>query len=265
MTDFQKINLSRKNIKKLSDERLIFVDPKEAGFFDNILGFNIEDICSSRNVFSYPINVFKRRMLKKNLQKNKERIVEFIEDVKILQDVEELKAFYKPNMDPGVNLRSKEDEFWPITYVKGFDYAVNYGIKEWIDIIEKLPKVSDKKWKFGNEYQYLAFMVWLINMLVANGMTIEEAIYNMVVDSSDIGNYDYFKKTGSDKIGRVYDLATNQKLVKCLNSNGYFLCSGSTYETGFSKPIVSMEYCANEKELKNSYNMARVTAWLIIE
>ena len=46
-----------------------------------------------------------------------------------------------------------------------------------------------RKRKLGTEYQYYAFLVWLINKLVCGGWSIKKAMEAIVLNSTDLGHY----------------------------------------------------------------------------
>lgn len=180
-------------ITTLTDKRLVRINPQEEGFYDAVLNFKSDSIS----------------------------INDFIEAIKEVKD-EKLEAFYKPVYDP-----SEDDT---IVYQKGNKPATGHSYTWWTEIVSKMPAVEGKNWKIATEYQYYAFLVWLINRLVKSGKTLEKAIDQVVNDSKELGHYydseNGLVATGSRNVCGVYDLANTFKFLKCSSEAGGFWLGG---------------------------------------
>lgn len=108
-----------------------------------------------------------------------------------------------------------------------------------------------RKRKLGTEYQYYAFLVWLINKLVCGGWSIKKAMEAIVLNSTDLGHYSNSEnaehelvKTGSRMICGVYDLANTYKLLSCTNKEAAVSwCAGGSYDTyGHKHPHADLNH-----------------------
>lgn len=211
-------------IKSLNDERLILIDPSFEGFFDTVLDF-------------YPDSKFDSDII---------NIRNFKEAVKDVKGVE-LIPFWRPVMDP-----SMEGE--NVVYKEGNEPATGYSFNWWCQKATEMPTVDGKTWKVSTEYQYYAFLVWLINKLVeSRSMSVKKAIEAVVLDSFELGYYcnsrnvkvkGYFEPTGSREVCGVYDLANNFKIIDCSNTEagGFWLAGGNFLKLGHFYPLARLEH-----------------------
>ena len=199
-------------ITSLTDNRLVQINPQEEGFFDAVINFK------STNS---DINAF----------------IEAISEVKAAM----LEPFYKPIYDP-----SEDGNI--IAYQEGKKPAVYHSYNWWVETASKMSAVDGRHWHLATEYQYYAFLVWLINQLVKGGKSVDVAIKMVVLDSRELGHYDDsenstegedFEDTGSRCVCGVYDLANTFKILTCSNkgAGGFWLGGGYYYFYGCSCPL----------------------------
>lgn len=191
-------------ITSLTDNRLVQINPQEDGFFDEIINFK------STNS---DINAF----------------IEAISEVKAAM----LEPFYKPIYDP-----SEDGNI--IAYQKGKKPAVGHSYNWWVETASKMSAVSGRHWHLATEYQYYAFLVWLINQLVKDGKSVDVAIKMVALDSKELGHYydsenstegKDFEDTGSRCVCGVYDLANTYKILSHSNKEaGGFWLGGGGYD-----------------------------------
>ena len=188
-------------ITSLTDNQLVQINSQEDGFFDAVINFK------STNS---DINAF----------------IEAISEVKAAM----LEPFYKPIYDP-----SEDGNI--IAYQKGKKPAVGHSYNWWVETASKMSAVDGRHWHLATEYQYYAFLVWLINQLVKGGKSVDVAIKMVVLDSRELGHYDDsenstegedFEDTGSRCVCGVYDLANTYKILSCSNkeAGGFWLGGG---------------------------------------
>lgn len=217
MIGFEKYTKKAKpgTITSLTDERLVLINPQEDGFFDAVINFK-----STNN----NINAF----------------IKAISEVKATM----LEPFYKPIYDP-----SEDGNI--IAYQKGKMPAVGHSYNWWVETASKMSAVSGRHWHLATEYQYYAFLVWLINQLVKNGKSVDVAIKIVVLDSKELGHYydsenstkgEDFEDTGSRCLCGVYDLANTYKILSCSNKEaGGFWLGGSLYDIfGYGNPLADL-------------------------
>ena len=118
-------------ITSLTDNRLVKIDPQEPGFFDEVLNF----------------------------KSTNEDINTFIEAVAEVKGTS-LEAFYRVMYDP------TEAGDHMVVFQKGKRPAVGHSYNWWVETASKMSPVEGRQWHIATEYQYYAFLVWLINQLV---------------------------------------------------------------------------------------------------
>ena len=194
----RKIKERNMEIKSLSDERLVMINPLVEGFYDNVL-------CKYKAI-TY-------------------------DGVDFLEAVDEVKhsnvaPFWRPIFDPAYNGEG-------IVFQKNLVPAIGHSFEWWKTESDKMSPVEGKKWKLGSNFQYIAFLVWLINSLVEFGWTIEDAV-NSVLDSKVFGRYGHsvynvktedweiksLSSTGRHEICGIYDL-TNTRKILCFADEGH--------------------------------------------
>lgn len=233
--------MEKLDILSLSDRRLIKIDPSTKGFFDNVCRFKSAD----KNIQTF-VKVAKK------IKKSK------------------IKPFWKPIYDPSL-VGGK------IIFKKGENPARYKSFYWWYEQIKQMNEVQGKKWKMGNEYQYYAFLIWLINKLIKNGWSATKAMNAVVLDSKELGNYSlvnmedwHLSKTGSCDIVGVCDLANTFKFVRrtkvifgynCGDEESYFLAGGCCGVKGEERPLATLfEMCYDMGDM-NYF----CTAWMILE
>lgn len=207
----------KSKIKSLDDKRLINIDHSSEEFFDTVLDFYTDN---------------------KEIRNFKEAV----EDVKKA----ELTPFWRPVMDPSI-------EGEKVIYKEGNKPATGYSFNKWRQMTSEMPAVEGKTWKVGTEYQYYAFLVWLINKLVENyGWSVKEAMEAVVLDSKELGHYynsknamHDFETTGSREICGVFDLANTSKIIDCSNTKagGFWLAGGDYYCDSCVCPLADLDHC----------------------
>lgn len=213
MIGFGRFGKRNLGINSLSDERLVKIDTTTEGFYDNVLNY------SSKNG----------------------DIQAFIGAVREVQEVG-FEPFYRPVMDPSL-------EDGNVVFKKWNKPAVGDSFNFWKQKAEEMPAVEGKKWHIGSEYQYYAFLTWLINQLVATGQGIKGAIEAVVLDSKELGHYrnaknalQNFETTGSREVCGVYDLANACKLLACSNeeAGGFWVAGGLYYDNSNDSPLADL-------------------------
>lgn len=213
------------SITSLSDNRLVQINPQEDGFFDAVINFK------STNS---DINAF----------------IEAISEVKAAK----LEPFYKPIYDP-----SEDGNI--IAYQKGKKPAVDHSYNWWVETVSKMSAVEGRHWHLATEYQYYAFLVWLINQLVEDSNSVEVALNMVVLDSKELGHYydsenstegEDFEDTGSRCVCGVYDLANTYKILSCSNkeARGFWLGGGGYNYYGICDPLA---YLDRRSDVDNDY------------
>lgn len=198
-------------ITSLTDNRLVKIDPQEPGFFDEVLNF----------------------------KSTNEDINTFIEAVAEVKGTS-LEAFYRVMYDPtGDHM---------VVFQKGKRPAVGHSYNWWVETASKMSPVEGRQWHIATEYQYYAFLVWLINQLVKIGKSVEEALHQVVLDSKELGHYydsenstkgEDFEFTGSRCVCGLYDLANTFKILQYSNSEagGFWFAGGDYCDNGHCYPL----------------------------
>lgn len=201
-------------ITSLDDKRLVKIDPQESGFFDAVLSFEstIEDV---------------------------NKFIEAVAEVKKAS----LKPFYRAIYDP------TEVGNHRVAFQRGKKPAVGHSYNWWVDTASKMSPVEGRQWQLATEFQYYAFLVWLINQ----SENFELMLQLVVINSSALGHYydsenstkgEYVELTGSRCFLEVYDLANTTKILKCLqeeNKGGFCLAGGDLSYDGYVCPLAYLE------------------------
>ena len=228
-------NLRYMEIKSLSDERLMLINPTAQGFYDRVLQFKTED---------KDINAFIRAVYE-------------------VQEAE-LTPFWRLVMDPS-EIGGK------ITYLKRKLPAIGHSYNWWKDEAEKMPSVEDKIWLLGSEYQYYADEVDLINQLVEAGYPLDKAIEGIVLNSTEFGHYvnskeakkGEFERTGSRELCGRYDLGNTCKILRCsdVKVGGFWIAGGSCKSNGRGATLADLKY-----EVKRDFYSRPVSVgWYVLE
>jgi hypothetical protein len=215
-----KLQAETTEIKSLTDVRLVKIDPQADGFFDKVINFKSTD----------------------------DRIKAFIETVAKVKYAK-LQPYYRPIYDP-----SEEGD--KIVYKKGNKPALRHSYNWWVQTASRMPLVEGRHWQIATEYQYYAFLVWLINQLVDDGKSVRDALTVVVLDSKNLGYYfdsehskvntEYHERTGSRCVCGVYDLANAYKILRCSKeAEGLWLGSGNFIDRGHKRPLANLKYFAD--------------------
>ena len=219
-------------ITSLTDNRLVKINPQEDGFFDAVINFK------STNCY---INAF----------------IEAIFEVKAAR----LETFYKPIYDPS-------EDGGIIAYENDKEPAVGHPYDWWVKTAsKKIFAVEGRHWYLATEYQYYAFLVWLINQLVKRCGSVEAALNMVVLDSKELGHYFDSPKannleltslrlepTGSRCVCGFYDLANTSKILVCSNkeAGGIWLGGGNFFDIGRKRPLAYL--CHQDTYSAHPYN-----------
>ncbi|HBC84972.1 MAG TPA: hypothetical protein DCZ30_06165 [Clostridiales bacterium] len=125
-----------------------------------------------------------------------------------------------------------------------------------VETASKMSPVEGRQWHIATEYQYYAFLVWLINQLVKIGKSVEEALHQVVLDSKELGHYydsenstegEDFEFTGLRCVCGLYDLANTFKILQCSNSEagGFWVAGGFYGKDGCDNPLAGLYHDAN--------------------
>lgn len=118
-------------ITTLADNRLVKINPQEEGFFNEILNF----------------------------KSTNEDINMFIEAVAEVKEAS-IEAFYRVMYDP------TEAGDHMVVFQKGNIPAVGRSYNWWVETASKMSPVEGRQWHIATEYQYYAFLVWLITIIL---------------------------------------------------------------------------------------------------
>lgn len=251
-----------KRIETLADERLVKIDPQEKGFFDEVLNFNFNGLVNFNFIRGTYCHGFWSKV-------EKQKFRDFRSRVRRAKRAR-IKAFYKPIYDP-----SFQDDV--VVFEKGRCPATGFGYCVWRKLVREMQPVEGRRWSLGNENQYYAFLVWLVNQLVKKGKSIEEAMYCVVIDSSTLGVYCTSSKvhvsptTGEKEVCGIFDLAFRRKIVKpggvmfkmldFVKYTGYIVVGGSDITTGYESPLASKHFYV---EAKIYGPAASAVGWMVL-
>ena len=226
------------DIVELSDNRLKMINTLEEGFYNKILDY----------------------------ESNNEEIKRFCCSVRCVKE-ERTEPFFRPTMDPSLK------NGW-VVYKKENKPATMKKTDWWLEAVTAMPAVEGRHWKIGTEYQYYAFLVYLINSLVESGWTIDKAIEAVVVRSDELGVYKYGidsryhgEYTGSREICGFFDLANTSKIVTCKYiADEYWYVGGNFKCFGYESPLANIISGSDTKGNweKYSYLLENSVAWLVL-
>lgn len=200
-------------ILKLSDSRLKYIDTRQKGFYDKVLNYVTED----------PL------------------IKQFQKIVRIVKKID-LPPFYMPSLQPSIMIsvryssqdRSKSDKAYERNKTDIIDSKVvflknvricNYTYEAWQKVVNEMPNVEGEKWNIGNEYQYCAFIVYLINSIAR--VYPSKCIEMVLINTDKLRGQPAVIVNNSPGLGGFYDLMSVRKLIRCTNSrpNDFFVDS----------------------------------------
>ena len=223
----------KQEIRSLKDPRLMLISPSASEyFFDSALSFETDN----------------------------NSILDFQEAVEEVKKVK-LNPFWRPIMDP-----SLEDN--KVLFKIGNNPATGYSFNWWRKKVLEMSSVDGKKWRLGIEYEYYAFLVWLINNLIDHrGWSAKKAIEGVVLNSKELGHYHdsenakgTLEPTGSREICGVFDLTNTLKILACNDEvNGFWRAGGLYCYLGNKKPLADLNYSTDVNE---SFNLC--VGWLVL-
>ncbi|MBR0426712.1 MAG: hypothetical protein IJK18_00710 [Clostridia bacterium] len=226
-------------ISKLTDSRLICINPTAKGFYDNVLNF-LPDW---------------------------KKIQSFKEAVKQIKNAQ-LPPFWRPIMDPSI-------QGGKVIFKKGCIPAVDISCNSWQEIVSKMPPVEGKRWKLGTDYQYYTFLCWIINQQIKrNKWSVERAINN-VFDLKEVEYLGYSPNkthvnfevalTGcGEEVCGFYDLHNTYKILSSDNKNVEF------WRAGIDKFNYQHDLYVSLAELKPTYGkeanlkFSSSVGWLVL-
>ena len=143
--------------------------------------------------------------------------------------------------------------------------VTTYG--NWEKLVIKMQSVEKRNWHIGNEYQYCAFIVYLINS-IAEMYSISKSIEMVLLNSNELIPEKitrYVRET--PKFG-FSNLITVPKLIRCTNGNaGEFFME----DPRFTRRLFSLVKIENVKGIetdnitRDSRNIIEGTAFLVLE
>lgn len=221
------------DITSLNDNRLVKIDTQIGNFYDKVLTFDTPN----------------------------EKLQDFINAVIVVKEAE-TGSFYKPIFDPSIVGEQ-------VVYEKKRKPAVGYSISDWIEFAGNMPKVQELTWKVGTEFQYYAFLVWLINNLVSTGWSLQAAMEMVVLDSKKLGHYENsvgalkcLELTGARKRGNAYDLANTCKYLRRTGkkNTGFWIAGGHYGVRSDIFPLAELTFVTSFTQC-----YCDATGWLILE
>ena len=200
-------NSKKYEISSLDDDRLVLIDPTKQGFFDIVMNYSTQDYWSRR----------------------------FIDDVREITDLC-ISPFYTVFLiDPSIDKKGN-------IVFKNRRAEVDRSFNWWKDKISKMPSIEGKSWKMGNEVQYLAFLVYLINYLVNDQNWLIDDVFNVIL-------------CDGNKIAEAGSFSFYIKILSCSDTEnpGYYLVGGLQSYEHFPLYEVGFELQPKEKKNKGSW------------
>lgn len=232
------------DITRLTDSRLIKINPSAPQFFDAVLNFESEN----------------------------EDINDFIDAIAKVKKAN-LDVFYTVAYDPSERQGEPQIEF-----IKGAKPAIGHSYNWWVLAVIGIPPVKGRKFRIGTEYQRYAMLMHLINCLIAEGNSVENAINMVVINSTELGKFAFskehrenicesarlFEVTGSRCICGFYDLGNTYKILKCSNKKtGGFWQAGGYYGSGTANSLAYLEYMEMDAADSSLVNEKSV-GWIVL-
>lgn len=122
--------------------------------------------------------------------------------------------------------------------------------------------------RLGKLNEYILFLELLRKQLCGAGWTMDESMYSICDDSIKLGNYKnsedslgILKKTGSNKIGQIFDLANTCKILESpINFGGFYIAGGCFEMNSDEFPLASIRHIPN-----GSVNVDNSVPWVVLE
>lgn len=242
-------------ILSLSDYRLVYIDTREEGFYDNVLNYVTENPCVVQ--FQEIVSIVKKLNLPPFFTT---RFMPFI------QESSRFKPKRRDESEREYKMHKKLLSFSRVAFSKDAEKNVTtYG--NWEKLVIKMQSVEKRNWHIGNEYQYCAFIVYLINS-IAEMYSISKSIEMVLLNSNELIPEKitrYVRET--PKFG-FSNLITVPKLIRCTNGNaGEFFME----DPRFTRRLFSLVKIENVKGIetdnitRDSRNIIEGTAFLVLE
>ncbi len=211
MVGFGKFGLANEmaSIEDTRDERLIYIDPQQNGFFKNALNNAILN------------NAIRKRLCRKEIIDFQEAILE-IKEVCV-------SPFFIPKYAPSEGWGRFPVAFKPDR--RPIDWLT---YNQWVNMVETMPALNGfRHWRIGNQYEYYIYLMYVINRLVMKGVRAERAVANIVC-GTNCARDAHISWTGTEYVfttddGRkintgVYDFDMCKRYVECpTNQTSYWV------------------------------------------
>ena len=229
-------NKRKMEITTLADKRLLKIAPSyECEVFIN-------------NVYVHGIG--------DSLRKNP-YIQDFLEAVNEVKEAG-IPNFWRPIFDPAYC-----DE--KIMFEIGMKPRIKHSFNWWENKIKEIPDVEGKKWELGTEYQYYAFLVYLINKWVEKGNTLDKVLDIVVLDTKEKWEGAESFMTGTREkfyyICGCCDLTKTYKILRATNGNGFWHAGGRRYE-GYVNSLANLSFM---HEYKKEDEYGGTIGWPVLE
>ncbi len=171
------------------------------------------------------------------------------------------KDFWKPIVDPSFDAYGDG-----IRYEFGKKPAVGKNFEWWKDVADKF--WPERKSRLGTKAEYISFLGVLLKELVASGVELEKAWYQVCDNSEELGMYFGVQgleiaigETGMFPVCGFYDFANTYKIVENAEEEKVFSFVGGAYDTnGMVSPLAQLgdRVCSTNAQ-------ERATGWIILE
>lgn len=146
-----------------------------------------------------------------------------------------VKSFKVPICDSSISADGK------LQFVPGYKPAVNYCYLELVNLAEK------NGIRLGSKNEYCLFLGTMINRLMAECWSENDAWCAVCTDSTKLGHYcnsvdakEEFELTGSRKIAGKCDLANTGKILKEEETGGFWTAGGCYRDYGNNYPLANL-------------------------
>ena len=242
-------------ILSLSDYRLVYIDTREEGFYDNVLNYVTEN--------PLVIQFQKIASIVKELNLPPFFTTRFMP---VIQESSRFKPKRRDESERDYKMHEKLVSFFRVAISKDAEKNVTtYG--NWEKLINKMPSLEKRNWHIGNEYQYCAFIVYLINS-IAEMYSISKSIEMVLLNSNELipeKITSYVRET--PKFG-FSNLITVPKLIRCTNGNAgeFFMEDPRFTRRLFSLfKIENVEGIETDNIMRDKRNIVMGTAFLVLE
>ena len=241
-------------ILSLSDDRLVYIDTREEGFYDNVLNYVTENPCVVQ--FQKIVSIVKKLNLPPFYTT---RFMPFI------QETVRFKPKRKDESERDYAMHKKLLSFSRVAFSKDAEKNVTtYG--NWKKLVIKMPSLEKRNWHIGNEYQYCAFIVYLINC-IAEMYSISKTLEMVLINSKELIPEETTRAVRETPKFGFLNLITVPKFVRCTNGNaGEFFMEDPRFTIRlFSLYKIENVEGIETDNITDSRNIAMGTAFLVLE